>query len=53
MLCFMKKSLTQDRRVISGREKMSMNCFIVWPWVLCRMVMVTLDSLYLNPNFTN
>lgn len=36
MLCFIKKSLTQDRRVISGRENMSMNCFMVWPWELCR-----------------
>ena len=35
MLCLMKKSLTQDSSVISGREKMSMNCFRVWPWELC------------------
>lgn len=30
----MKKSLTQDNRVISGREKMSMNCFMLWLWEL-------------------
>lgn len=36
MLFFRKYSFTQDRRVISGREKMSMNCFMVFPWELCR-----------------
>lgn len=31
MLFFRKYSFTQERSVISGKENISMNCFIVFP----------------------
>lgn len=37
MLFFRKYSFTQERSVISGKENISMNCFIVFPCELYRV----------------
>lgn len=38
MLFFRKYSFTQERSVISGKENISMNCFIVFPCELYKQI---------------